>query len=106
FRFGGLGKSSTRSLRLLLMRRHRRDRARKSGGPTLFELSLKVQRDFAHNPPSGFEVLPRCHDLNVHEARKVHPTRRREESAAAGPRDGTGLPVTTDRPPVQTAPAA
>jgi hypothetical protein len=36
----------------------RRDRARKSGRPSLFEPSLKVQRDFAHNPPSGFEVQP------------------------------------------------
>ena len=61
----------------------RRDRARKSGGPSLFEPSLKVQRDFAHNPPSGFEVLPRCYDLNVHEARKVRPTRRRGEPASA-----------------------
>jgi len=33
-----------------------RDRARKSRRPSLFEPSLKVQRDFAHNPPSGFEV--------------------------------------------------
>jgi hypothetical protein len=90
FRFGRLGKSLNRPLRLLLIRRHPRNGARKSGGPTPFELSLKVQRDFAHNPPSGFEVLPRCYDLNVHEARKVHLTRRREESAAAGLCDGPG----------------
>jgi hypothetical protein len=89
-RFVGLGKSLVWPLRLLLIRRRRWDKARKSGGPTPFELSLKVQRDFAHNPPSGFEVLPRCCDLNVHEPRKVHPTRRRGESAAAGPCDGTG----------------
>jgi hypothetical protein len=40
----------------------RRDRARKSGRPSLFEPSLKVQRNLAHNPPSGFEVLPQCYD--------------------------------------------
>ena len=98
FDFSGLGKPSTRSLRLLLIRRHRRYGARKSGCPTPFELSLKVQRDFAHNPPSGFEVLPRCYDLNVHEARKVHPTRRRGELAAAGPCDGTRSPTAKPSP--------
>lgn len=56
--FFDLAAAATRPLGPLFIRRHRWDGARKSGGPTLFELSLKVQRDFEHNPPSGFEVLP------------------------------------------------
>jgi hypothetical protein len=39
-----------------LLRRHRRDRPRKSGGPPLFVPSLKVQGDDTHND-SGFSVI-------------------------------------------------
>ena len=34
------------------------ERARKSGGPPLFEPSFKVQRDSTHNQSSGFAVAP------------------------------------------------
>jgi hypothetical protein len=56
----GGGKLLILSFKILLFRRHRRDRPHKSGGPPLFELSLKVQRNVAHNPAPGFEALPRC----------------------------------------------
>ena len=39
-----------------LLRRHRRDRPRKSSGPPLFVPSLKVQGDDTHND-SGFSVI-------------------------------------------------
>ena len=34
------------------------ERARKSGGPPLFEPSFKVQRDSTHNQSSGFAIAP------------------------------------------------
>ena len=43
----------------------------KSGCPPLFELSLKVQRDLAHYPTSGFAVLPWHYGLNALGAQKV-----------------------------------
>jgi hypothetical protein len=45
----GGGKLLILSFKILLFRRSRRDRPHKSGGPPLFELSLKVQRNVAHN---------------------------------------------------------
>src|ERR1700724_2156245 len=56
FGFGGLGKLLL-LLRLALGRRWR-SRPTKSGGPPLFEPSLKVQGYKAHNRNSGFAVLP------------------------------------------------
>jgi hypothetical protein len=67
--FGGLGKLLL-LLRLALGRRWR-SRPTKSGGPPLFEPSLKVQGYKAHNRNSGFAVLPQCDDLNAHRVRKV-----------------------------------
>jgi hypothetical protein len=55
--FGGLGKLLLLLLRLALGRRWR-SRPTKSGGPPLFEPSLKVQGYKAHNRNSGFAVLP------------------------------------------------
>jgi hypothetical protein len=58
FGFGGYRKLLTLAFRpMRLMRRHRRPQ--KSGGPSLFELSLQVQRDNAHNPDSGLAILSR-----------------------------------------------
>ena len=42
----------------LVLRRRRWIRPRKSGGPPLVELSLKVQRDVAHYPPPGSRSCP------------------------------------------------
>src|ERR1700745_3285719 len=56
----GGGKLLILSFKILPFRRNRRDRPHKSGGPPLFELSLKVLRNVAHNPAPGFEALPRC----------------------------------------------
>ena len=54
----GFGKLLTLPFKFLFFRR---DRPRKSGGPPLFEPSLKVQRDVAHCPPprscAGAKVL-------------------------------------------------
>jgi hypothetical protein len=55
FGFGGLGKLLL--LRLALGRRWR-SRPDKSGGPPLFEPSLKVQRNVAHNPPADSRSCP------------------------------------------------
>jgi len=62
----------------------RRDRLRKSGRPSLFEPSLKVQRDFAHNPPSGFEVQPPMLWCQRPRSSKgpSHTSRRHGESAS------------------------
>ncbi len=48
--------------------------APKSGGPPLFELSLKVERNDTHNQKSRFAVLPRC----------MASTLRVPESSASG----------------------
>jgi hypothetical protein len=45
------------SFKLLLFRRGRRIRSVESSGPPLFEPSLKVERDIAHNQNSAFEPL-------------------------------------------------
>ena len=52
-------------------RRHRRDRPRKSGGPSLFELSLKIQRNVAHIPNSGLSA-PVSRVFNARGPSKVH----------------------------------
>src|SRR5229473_7830975 len=52
FAFAGCGKLLTLPFPMLL------ERARKSGGPPLFEPSFKVQRDSTHNQSSGFAVAP------------------------------------------------
>ena len=52
FAFAGCGKLLTLLFPMLL------ERARKSGGPPLFEPSFKVQRDSTHNQSSGFAVAP------------------------------------------------
>jgi hypothetical protein len=51
--------------------RGRSNRCDKSGGPSLFDSSLKVQRNNGHNRNSGFAALPQCNDLNAHRVRKV-----------------------------------
>ena len=53
FAFAGCGNLLTLLFPMLL------ERARKSGGPPLFEPSFKVQRDSTHNQSSGFAVAPR-----------------------------------------------
>jgi hypothetical protein len=57
FAFGWRG-SLFLTFKPLLLRRRRWIRPRKSGGPPLFELSLKVQRDVAHYPPPGSRSCP------------------------------------------------
>jgi hypothetical protein len=52
FAFAGCGKLLTLPFPMLL------ERARKSGGPPLFEPSFKVERDSTHNQSSGFAVAP------------------------------------------------
>jgi hypothetical protein len=54
-----------------------------SGGPPLFEPSLKVQGDIAHNQSSGFAVAPGVKGLNARGPLKVHPKWRLEEPALA-----------------------
>ena len=69
FGFGRFGKL------LLLLRlawgRRWWSRPTKSGGPPLFEPSLKVQGYNAHNRNSGFAAPLQCDDLNAHRVRKV-----------------------------------
>jgi hypothetical protein len=48
---------------------------RKSGGPTLFDLFLKGERDNAHNSNSGFTVLPRCYALHTQRSRYTERAR-------------------------------
>jgi hypothetical protein len=48
-------------------------RARKSGGPPLFEPSFKVQGENAHNQSSGFRAAPGLEGLNARGPLKVHP---------------------------------
>ena len=72
----------------------RRNRARKSGRPSLFEPSLKVQRDFAHKPIQ-VEVLPRWYDpqhtevppkvLNVPARNQPRPPMRWQQSVRTLP---------------------
>src|SRR4029453_16632106 len=57
FAFGWRG-SLFLTFKPLLLRSRRWIRPRKSGGPPLFELSLKVQRDVAHYPPPGSRSCP------------------------------------------------
>jgi hypothetical protein len=54
FAFAGCGKLLTLPFPMLLPMLL--ERARKSGGPPLFEPSFKVQRDSTHNQNSGFAV--------------------------------------------------
>jgi hypothetical protein len=70
FGFGRFGKLLLLLLRLALGRRWW-SRPTKSGGPPLFEPSLKVPGYNAHNLNSGFAVPPLCDDLNAHRVRKV-----------------------------------
>ena len=67
FAFAGCGKLLTLLFPMLL------ERARKSGGPPLFEPSFKVQRDCTHNQSSGFAAAPRGQGLNARGPLKVHP---------------------------------
>ena len=67
FAFAGCGKLLTLLFPMLL------ERARKFGGPPLFEPSFKVQRDSTHNQSSGFAVAPRGQGLNARGPLKVHP---------------------------------
>jgi len=71
FGFGGCGKLLILPFKFLLFRRRRWNRSRKSGGPPLFELSLKVQRDIAHNAPQGSRSCPGATALNARGALKV-----------------------------------
>jgi hypothetical protein len=94
FAFGWRG-SLFLTFKPLLLRRRRWIRPRKSGGPPLFELSLKVQRDVAHYPPPGSRSCPgttastrsalkrsqRCHaglasDAHARGMIGSHPTHR------------------------------
>jgi hypothetical protein len=56
FAFAGCGKLLTLLFPMLFPMLL--ERARKSGGPPLFEPSFKVQRENAHNQSSGFAVAP------------------------------------------------
>jgi len=56
FDFAVLGKLSNLLFMPVLLGRGRRNRPHKSGGPPLFEPSLKVQRDNAHNQNSTFAL--------------------------------------------------
>ena len=67
FAFAGCGKLLTLPFPMLL------ERARKSGGPPLFEPSFKVQRDCTHNQSSGFAAAPRGQGLNARGPLKVVP---------------------------------
>jgi hypothetical protein len=58
----------------VLVRRRRLNLPRKSGGPPLFAPSLNVERYIAHDPNSGFAVLPWCYGLNADDVRKVPTT--------------------------------
>ena len=70
----------------LPFRRHWRNRPRKSGGPSLFELSLNIQRNVAHIQNSGF-VAPVSRG-NARGPSKVHGesrrARRRDRPALLG----------------------
>ncbi len=68
FGFGGCGKLLL--LRLALRRRWR-NLPRKSGGPPLFALSLKVERNIAHNRAPGSLSCPGATTLNAHRPLKV-----------------------------------
>jgi hypothetical protein len=59
------------AFKLMPLRCRRRGRPCKFGGPPLFALSLKVQRDSTHDPNSEFAVLPRCYRLNARRLLKV-----------------------------------
>ena len=67
----------------LLFRHHRRRRPRKSGGPSLFQPSLKVQRDVAHYPPPGSRSCPGTTALNALGAKKVRNSARGESASDA-----------------------
>jgi hypothetical protein len=54
----GGGKLLILPFKFLLFRRPRRDLPHKSGGPPLFELPLKVQRDVAHTSAPGLRSCP------------------------------------------------
>jgi hypothetical protein len=58
FGFDRRGKRFRLVFGAMPFRRRWQNWPRQSGGPPLFELSFKLQRDGAHDPDSGFAVLP------------------------------------------------
>jgi hypothetical protein len=81
----------------------RRRRPQKSGSPPLFELSLQIERNNAHNPNSGGRDPAPGADFNTHRVLKVPKRRRRNQRRASMPwRRSAGTTHRSNR----TAPAA
>ena len=83
FGFGGYSKLLTLAFGPMRLRRHRRPQ--KSGSQPLFELSLQVERNNAHNPGLRVRDPAPVTDLNAHCVLKAP-----QESASGG----------TPKPPV------
>jgi hypothetical protein len=62
------------------LRRHRRPQ--KSGSQPLFEVSLQVERNNAHNPGLRVRDPAPVTDLNAHRVLKVPKRRRRNQRRA------------------------